>query len=488
MLIYKTIKKKGGININKLKFFLITIISFFITNSFILNVNAETATFYEGEYIDGIYMNKYQYSTKTIFYQKARFFRKSGTNEPAYCIEPFAFFNENVQYESTVNPYNLNDYQKDKISKIAYYGYGYGYHQSPEWYAITQFMIWQEADNGGDYYFTNGLNGTRINIYQDQINEINNLINSNNIKPSFNNKEYTIVENQELLINDENNQINNYKSNNENIKIQNNQLKINSLSEGEYTFQLTKYNNIHQTPQIFYQAGSTQNLIKFGDIPNDNITIKIHCIKTKLEINKIDADTETFNPQGEAELDHAKYNILDKNKELINEIEIENNTYTIDNLPFDIYYIQEKEPGIGYTLDEEIHKIEITKDNPKIKLYLKNKVIESNITIHKTYDNNLDENNITFNIYNKDNELINNITTNEYGIAQITLPYGSYNIKQLNSTEGYYKSNDKNISVKNNDDINLEIYDEKIEIEVPNTRTNIFIRIINKILNLLLIL
>ena len=486
MLIYKAIKKKGGIIIKKLKFFLILIISLFITNTLVIDVHAET--FYEGEYIDGVYMNKYQYSTKTIFYQKARFFRKSNTNEPAYCIEPFAFFNENVQYESTLNPYNLTENQKDRISKIAYYGYGYSNHQSPEWYAITQLMIWQEADNGGDYYFTEGLNGNRINRYQDQINEINYLINSNNIKPSFNNQEYTIVENTSLVINDDNNQINKYHSNNENITINNNKLEIKGLSKGEYTFQLYKNNHIHQAPQIFYQANGTQNLVKLGNIEDDIIAIKINSIKTEIEINKLDKDNESIIPQGEAQLDGAIYNIMNKNYEVINEVKIENNNYIIEDIPFNKYYIQEKEPGIGYTLDEEIYEVNINKDTPKVTLYLKNKVIESTINIHKTYDNNLNEENITFNIYNKNNELIKDITTNENGITSITLPYGTYTIKQVNSTEGYYKTDDIVVSISNTDNINLELYDEKIEIEVPNTSTNIYRNIIIKILSLLLIL
>ena len=117
----------------------------------IITTNAETANFYEGEYIDGIYMNKYQYSTKTIYFQKARFFRKSGTNEFAYCIEPFSFFNGDQAYESTITPNNLSQEQIDRISKIAHFGYGYTNHSDLKWYAITQMMIWQTADpSSGD--------------------------------------------------------------------------------------------------------------------------------------------------------------------------------------------------------------------------------------------------------------------------------------------------------------------------------------------------
>ena len=94
MLNYSPLRKKRRDNIKKKIFFLITIIGIMIFK--ILNVNAESATFYEAEYIDNIYMSKYQYSNNTIYYQKARFFRKSDTGEAAYCIEPFTFFNEQI--------------------------------------------------------------------------------------------------------------------------------------------------------------------------------------------------------------------------------------------------------------------------------------------------------------------------------------------------------------------------------------------------------
>ena len=70
-------------------------------------VQAKSTTFYEGEYIDGIYMNKQKKGSSTIYYQKARFFRQSGTNRFAYCIDPFVFFEEGSIYEETITPSNL---------------------------------------------------------------------------------------------------------------------------------------------------------------------------------------------------------------------------------------------------------------------------------------------------------------------------------------------------------------------------------------------
>ena len=446
--------------------------------------------FYEGNYIDGIYMSKYQPSTKTTYYQTARTFREINTMDLAYCIEPFAMFNQHAQYESTINPYNLSQEQIDRISKIAYFGYRYGNHNITIWYAVTQLMIWQVADPSGDYYFTDTLNGNRINGYQPYIDEINNLVDNYNVKPSFSNqKEYTIIENQSLVLEDTNNQLSNYQSNSNDLVIKDNKIETKQLSTGEYAFVLSRYNGIHNRPQVFYQTPNSQNVIKMGDIKTDEITIKVNVKKTKIEIDKIDYDNESNIPQGEAELEGAKYNIINENNEIVDEAVIKNNNYVIENIPFGKYTIQETEPGIGYNLDEEIYDIEITKDNPKVQLILKNKVIEKEITIHKTYGNdNLDEEDITFNIYNNNNEIINEISTNDKGIATIKLPYGTYTFKQVNTTEGYYKTDDITINITDNEPLQLDINDKQIEIEVPNTHTSNINIIITEIIKLLLIL
>lgn len=482
------LRKKGGIFI-KLKFFLILIMSILITNLFVIKVNAETTWFFEGNYLDGIYMSKYQPSTQTTYYQTARTFREINTMDLAYCIEPFAMFNGSAQYESTINPYNLSQEQIDRISKIAYFGYRYGDHHYTYWYAVTQLMIWQVADPSGDYYFTKTLNGERTYGYQKYIDEINYLVDTFDITPSFSNQEYTIVENQNLVIEDNNNQLGYYRTENPNIRINGNTLETDNLKAGEYNITLYRYEDIHNKPQIFYQTTESQNVIKMGDIAKKEINLKINVIKTEIEINKIDNDNESIIPQGEASLDGAKYNITNENNELVDEAEIIDNSYIIENIPFGKYTIQEIEPGEGYTLDEEKYEVNITKDNPRIQLILKNKVIEKDITIHKTYgDNNLDEENISFDIYNTDNEKINTITTNNQGNATITLPYGTYTIKQVNTTDGYYKTNDIEVSINDTNSIIYEINDKKIEIEVPNTHTTNINIILFEIIKLLLIL
>ena len=441
-----------------------------ITYTSCLTTHALTTSFYEGEYIDGIWMNKYNPNNHTIYYQKARFFRQVGTNEFAYCIEPFSFFNESSTYESTVNPYNLTSNQLNRISNIAHFGYNYKNHNDPKWYAITQFMIWQTADPSGDYYFTDSLNGNRINPYQNEINEINNLINNYNTHPSFENKTFYQVENQQLIINDTNNVINNYSINDSNITINNNSLIVNYQNEGEYTVSLLRQDNIFNKPIIFFQSSNSQNLVETGDINEIISNLKIIVQKTNLTINKLDKDTDSIVSSGDASLNGAIYHIYNEKDELIKEVTIIDNKASIDNLDYGKYYIKEIKAGEGYELDTEIHEIELSPENPVINLKLYNSVIKGTLIVNKKYGDDDDlhnEENISFNIYNSNNELVDTITTNNEGIASIELPYGRYTLEQINTKDGYNKNDIINFIIDSNEEKHLLLKDLKIK--VPNT-------------------
>ncbi|MBE6157783.1 MAG: hypothetical protein E7160_03220 [Firmicutes bacterium] len=455
----------------KIIFFLITIITTLLFKN--INVYASTANFYEGNYIDGIYMNKRAQDSNTIYYQTARFFRQTGTNRTAYCIEPFNFFNENSTYTSTINPSNLSAYQKERISLIAHFGYGYHNHTTDKWYAITQFMIWKAADPTGDFYFTDTLNGKRIERFTAEMNEINNLINNYQTIPSITSKEYILVENETLNIEDINHVLNNYKVDNSNFKIDNNKLIADNLKEGTYQLTLTRESKIHNTPIIFYQSPTSQNLVETGDINSKNYNLKVNVIKTSIEITKIDSNNKTTTPSGDGELIGAVYSLYNSNMEELNKIEIDDNCKGfIENIPFGKYYIKEEKAGNGYTLDEETYEINISKDNPNITLTLENKIITAKIIINKSYESNPNkkESNVTFNIYNNKDELIKTIITNELGYTETYLPYGTYTIKQLNSKDGYYKVDDFKIKVTDQNDLIYNLTDYKIK--VPNTKAN----------------
>ena len=463
----------------KINFFLILLALSFIS---IINVKAESATFYEAEYIDNVYMNKYDYNSHITYFQQARFFRKTGTNEFAYCIEPFSTFNENASYETTTNPYNLTPSQMDRIAKIAHFGYGYGNHTHPVWYAITQFLIWQTAADG-DYYFTKSLNGPRLEIYTGAIKEINDLVDNYTKLPSFD-EEYTIISGNSLILEKD---FSNIKVEGENFSLENNKLTINPTIEKTYTYNISKEDNVYNKPYIFYNSKDSQNLIKTGDLPKVTTSFKVNVIKTEIELTKIDKDTKSILPKGEASLDGAIYSLYDENNNLIKDLEIINNQAIISNIPFGKYYLKEKQSGTGYLVDTNTYEINITKEKSKHQVIVENKVIEKTITIEKKYgDTNTlkGEKDISFEIYNSNYEKISTITTDGLGKAEITLPYGEYTFKQINTTKGYTKVDDFTITIDNTDNELIELKDLKIE--VPNTKTNNYLLI--EIIKLLLIL
>ena len=453
-------------------FFLIILAT--ITLSSIVNVKAANTNFYEAEYIPGIWMNKSPQGSNTIYYQKARFFRQVGTNNFAYCIEPFSFFNQNETYQSTITPNNLTTQQKEKISLIAHFGYGYKNHTDQKWYAITQFMIWQTADPTGDYYFTDKLNGNRINIFQDEIQQINNLINQYQTLPSIANKTYTMIEDNPLTIKDNNNVLNNYQViDNNYLSISNNNITISNSKEGTYQFSLKRQDNIYNKPIIFYQANNSQNLVEAGDIDDKIINFTIKVIPTSLTITKIDSNTKSTNASGEGQLEGAIYELYDNAMNKIDTLTIDKDMKsTIKNLNYGKYYIKEKQAGTGYLLDQTLYTFEITEEHTTVDLILENKIIEKKIVITKLYGEGeifLPEKNIHFNIYNQKNELIKTIITNENGIAEIKLPYGNYKIVQQTTTEGYNKISPLHIEVKEETPIEYTLKDYKIA--VPNTKT-----------------
>ena len=465
----------------KILFFLTTIIIVLICST---NVNAST-TFYEGEYIDNIYMNKQKAGSSTIYYQKARFFRQTGTNRFAYCIDPFVFFQDGSIYEETITPSNLTSSQKEQISLIAYFGYGYKNHTDTKWYAITQFMIWQAADPTGNFYFTNGLNGPRITAYTNEMNEINNLINNYKKQTSLNNKTYTLLEGESLSVTDTNNVLSNYKSSNPNFIISGNKLTSSSLTEGVYQIDLIREENYHNAPLLFYQSANSQALMQTGNLSNKQEHLQVEVIKTEIEITKIDKDTQSITPSGEGILIGAEYGLYNEQDELIQTIVInEDSTGKVENIPFGKYYLKETKAPTGYQLSNEKHEIEITKENSKLKLTLENEIIKKKIIIYKTYDENerIPEANISFTIYDNKNNKVATITTDEKGKAEITLPYGEYKIVQENTTEGYHKVEDILLTVEDTEEEIITLTDYKIA--VPETSTNIFITIINIILRI----
>ena len=152
----------------------------FIIFLFISIGRVDALNFYEGDFITGEYINKVD-GNKT-YYMTMQYIH-DGNGNIVYCIEPFTKFYENYNYQLT-DPYlNYDSNTLRRVELLSYYGYGYKNRTDIKWYVITQYLIWKSVSNN-DIYFTDKLNGRRIDKYQVEINELNNDVNghdSNNL-------------------------------------------------------------------------------------------------------------------------------------------------------------------------------------------------------------------------------------------------------------------------------------------------------------------
>lgn len=448
----------------KILLFLILLFTSFIS------VNAQTYSFFEGEYIDNIYMNRLK--DNIIDYQQARMFRNSKSFAPMYCIEPYSTFNKGSLYYQTDTPSNLSKEQIERIKLISYYGWTYPNHTEQKWYAITQFMIWEESYPYAQYYFSNTLGGPKVIKYTSEMNEINNLIKDHKKQPSFETTNIIEKTNKTITLKDKNNTLSKYKVTSNNATIENNDLIIKNLPPGTHIINLEQKLE-GDSPSTFYVSSNSQNLVSMGYPEPIKQSITVNIQETKISIKKIDKDTKTNNPQPNTSLTGAVFELYKDNK-LLKEIDLNKTEIELKDLDYGNYYIKEKTPGTGYQLNTNTYKFNITKEKPTAEITIENEVIKKEIEITKLYgtDNNFKpEENINFNIYDEDNNLIKTIITDKDGKASITLHYGKYIIKQMTTTEGFEKIQPIELDIKDTKKEEFTLKDYKIP--VPDTYNNL---------------
>ncbi len=446
--------------------FLMTIVCLFFISG---NVKAQEVEFYEAEKIDNIYTKSVR--GREAHFQKSRFFRRKSDNKEAYCIEPFESFYEDHKYSNIDDINNISDEVLKKISLIAYYGYNYENHTDSKWYAITQLMIWRETNKNDQFFFTDTLNGNRISRFEDEINEINNLVNNHDKLPSFSNKSINIKYGEKYII-DENNIIDGFTSDSNSITISNNKIDISKLEPGNYTFNFKKIMVNRGESILFYYNESSQNLMTIGNTYVPSFTLNIKIYKPTIELEKYDKDDNTIRNK---DLCSSSFKLYDEDMNVIRDIYLDDNcSSVIDDLDIGIYFIKEDKAGLGYKLNDELYKIEISLDDYNKNLKIYNEKIKNNIKVHKDFNinnSNYPEENVKFDIYSND-KYIDTITTDSSGDASITLEYGIYTFRQATSKEGYSYVDDFNVVIDNNsrDEQVFNLVDYKIK--VPDTRSD----------------
>ena len=432
-------------------------------------VKAETYTgeaIWPSEHISGIFIKKVRNDGYTK-YQQARFIRRSEDNRFVYCLQPYTDIDNNLPYYTVIR----SDYEsvlnmtKDtwtKISLIAYYGYGYsenGYdHNAHKWYAVSQVMIWRLTNPESDIYFTDTLNGNKINSYDDEIREIEALVANHYTKPSFNTENLVLPLSQSTTLNDTNNVLSHYRiTSTENVSatINGNNITITATGIGQAKINFAKNATQYTVPPIVYFSNHSQNVFRVGSFDPVASLFNLTVVGGRVEITKLDSYTMSITPSGQATLTGAVYGIYNTNNELLATLTTNNNAYALSGyLPsLGEFYLKEITPSPGYTLDVNKYSFIVDKDNLLASVNVYEKVIDREFEITKVYASDktmlmTPEVGVDFEVYDNSNRLVGTYKTDNDGKIYFTLPYGEYTLKQKTSTSGYEKIEDYKFEVK----------------------------------------
>ena len=412
------------------------------------------------QWIKGDYVVK-QNGSKRAYQQMVVMIRNSD-GQFVYCIEPGTPVSAGTVYpgqdydQSYVA--NMTEEQWRRIELLAYYGYGYGDHTDLKWYSVTQFLIWQTAPHGYDVFFTDSLNGNRITKYTDEINELNRLVNEHYKTPSFSNTTQNMNIGDTATFNDTNGVLNQFEvasSNKVYATINGNSLNVTASEVGTGSITLTKRDKNYSHPAIVYVHPTSQDIMMRGAYEPLNVKLTLEITGGKVSLKKVDMDTGLGIAQGDATLDGAIYGIYKEDGTRVGELKSVGGEYvTSDYLPsLGTFYLLEEKASTGYELNETKYYFEITKEDLYPEVDVTEKVIERDLTIFKVYASDetgflVGEPNVTFDIYLKSsNEKVTSITTDSSGYASVTLPYGTYIVKQTTTTEDHEMVKDFEVTI-----------------------------------------
>ena len=376
--------------------------------------------------------------------------------EVAYCIEP-GVPEGNPMYPADWNATGLSNSIKERVLLIGYYGYTYPGHQTIQYRAATQGMIWSTilGNNTTVNFNTERWSaGSSLNV-SNEMAEIERLINHHYDRPSFNGGVYKAQVGQTITLTDTNNVLGNYSISvsGADYNVNGNTLTIKPTRNGAIDLTLTKNMPYSSGYKLFVGDGK-QNMFVPGTVDPVIAKIRVNSYTTPVEGYK--QDDETGTAQGQATLKGAEYGIYETaTGRLVTTVVTDENGYFKSDavLTWNDYYLQEIKPSEGYELDKTRYNIDVKgKENARVDVV--EKVIKNYVSILKQYEYVEGETKflnaekgITFEIYYPNGNKFDEITTDKNGYASLNLPYGIWKFHQVNTTTGYEKIYDFYITV-----------------------------------------
>lgn len=377
----------------------------------------------------------------------------------AFCIEPGIPEGTNQYVQSSYNDWNISNSIKQKVLQIAYYGYQYPGHQTQEYRAATQALIWETILGGNTKvtYSTERYGAGSVYNVSAQKSAIMDLVNHHYDRPSFNGTTVSSQVGTPITLTDTNNVLSNYEvyaSNGAEVSINGNQLTITPTEIGDIKLTFVR-KQVYSRTYLIYLADGYQNMLSGGNIDPLYFNINVKGLGPKVEINKVDSKTLTTTPSGEASLKNAKFGIYDMADNLIQTLTTDENGYAIsDYLPsFDLMYLKEISASNGYQVSEERFYFQPSKNEMLSYVKVLEDVITRDYEITKVVASDktglmTPEVNVGFEIYNNKNEVVFSDKTDNDGKLYFTLPYGHYRLHQSTQNTGFEKIEDWNFEIK----------------------------------------
>ena len=385
----------------------------------------------------------------------------------SYCLDPSTHEGGPLTLGDW-NSTGISDSIKEKVLLIAYYGYNYQGHQTLEYRAATQAMIWETVKGGNTKvtFFTQRFGeGNELDISKEK-GEIERLISNNKVKPSFDSKEFSALVGEQLVLNDSNGVLNNYNININEATFykKDNKLYITPYVAGKLQVKLKKKEAYTSSYKIFVSDVYQDQIIP-GIIDNIEGNFIINSEYGKVNIQK--KDSEIGIKQGEATLGGAKYGIYRRDNDiLMGTITTDENGYVESEsiLSYGNYYLKELKSSIGYKLDSNKYYFDINSNSKNVHVDVFEDVIKGRIKIIKQDSETntckpLGEGILSgakYQIIDINNNVVDTITiNNDCTSTSKELPYGKYKVKEIEASKGY--KIDNNIYDVSIDSDNLEI-------------------------------
>ena len=385
----------------------------------------------------------------------------------SYCLDPSTHEGGPLTLGDW-NSTGISDSIKEKVLLIAYYGYNYQGHQTLEYRAATQAMIWETVKGGNTKvtFFTQRFGeGNELDISKEK-GEIERLISNNKVKPSFDSKEFSALVGEQLVLNDSNGVLNNYNININEATFykKDNKLYIIPYVAGKLQVKLKKKEAYTSSYKIFVSDVYQDQIIP-GIIDNIEGNFIINSEYGKVNIQK--KDSEKGIKQGEATLGGATYGIYRRDNDiLMGTITTDENGYAESEsiLSYGNYYLKELKSSMGYKLDSNKYYFDINSNSKNVHVDVFEDVIKGKIKIIKQDSETntckpLGEGILSgakYQIIDINNNVVDTIIINNdcTGTSK-ELPYGKYKVKEIEASKGY--KIDNNIYDVSIDSDNLEI-------------------------------